>query len=243
MANEINIIDNMGTEVFLSSVSSARNADKIFRDFIVEATRKEHNISFLYKETLRAIIHQFSNLSYINTENEIISIKCMHANPERTIAKLTQETNIILPVISVSQATSEEDATRNRYNPMIIYEKVWDSNSQRAYRVASLAPKPVNITYTINVWSKYKSILDQLVEQVRLMFNPSIAVRTPFSSKTKAYLTNEADNSAYEVGDREERIIRKSFDIQVQTYIPNPRFLVTATGEIRQLKYEVETGK
>ena len=47
MANKVNIIDNMGTEVFLSSVSGARNADKIFRDFIVEATRKEHNISFL----------------------------------------------------------------------------------------------------------------------------------------------------------------------------------------------------
>ena len=55
-------------------------------------------------------------------------------------------------------------------------EKVWDEDQQRALRVISLAPRPVTGSYDINIWSKYKSDSDQLSEQIRLLFNPSMVV-------------------------------------------------------------------
>jgi hypothetical protein len=41
------------------------------------------------------------NLAYIDSELNVVRVKCVHANPERTIAKLKQENNIILPIISI----------------------------------------------------------------------------------------------------------------------------------------------
>ena len=241
MANNNEIIEGLiSDDEFNNTKKDRLSVDRYYRNFIKASTKKGQNISFVYKETLRSIIHFFGNLNYINSSNELVNIKCLHANPERTVAKLHQETNIILPIISVSQLSSDEDKDRNKYSSLLIYDKLWNEEKQRAFRVVSLAPKPVNITYTVNVWSKYKSNLDQIVEQIRLFFNPSINIETSFSPHTKAFLVNEADNSSYDVGDREERVLRKAFDIQVQTYLPNPRFLITATGEIQQMNYEVD---
>jgi hypothetical protein len=213
------------------------------RELIISATRKKNFISSVYRETLKSIIQIFSDYSYLNSEGKSVPIKCIHSNPERTIAKLKQETNIILPIISVSQTTSNSQLERRKYDALIIQEKVWDEKKQRAYRVVSLAPKEVTIIYTINVWSKYKSDLDQITEQIRLEFNPAKRVATPFNQYTKAFLADEADDSTSVVSDREERLLRKVFTVEVETYIPTPKFLMTSTGKIEEWNYEVISAK
>ena len=92
-------------EVTSSSVigsSSGRAAKTIILAQIVASERTQNNISLVYKESLRAMIRIFNELFYINSESRIVNIKCVHANPERTIAKLKQENNIILPIVSIA---------------------------------------------------------------------------------------------------------------------------------------------
>tara|TARA_R110000824_G_scaffold17939_3_gene71840 strand:+ start:2416 stop:3144 length:729 start_codon:yes stop_codon:yes gene_type:complete len=214
--------------------SSSSNSYVWARDAIALRTTKESKIPFFYKESLRYIISKLGSLSYINAEDKVTSIKCIHANPERTVAKLHQENNIILPVISIDQETSDNDDGRRRNSPSLVIEKYWSEEKRRAFRLISLAPRPVNISYGINIWAKYKSNMDQIVEQIRLLFNPHLVITNPYTNVASAFLESEADESTLDAGDREDRVLRKSFAISLEAYVPNPQFLITSTGEIEE---------
>ena len=222
-----------------SGVSTAQAAKKIILDQIIASERVQNKISMVYKETLREMLRIFNEIFYMNSENALVNIKCVHGTPERTIAKLKQETNIILPTLSVTQTISLDDKLRRKTDYTLLHNVWWDEAKQRAYRVVSMAPRPINVQYSLNVWSKYKSDLDQITEQVRLKFYPSMNVVTPFSKFNQAFLAEEIDQSSIDLGDKEDRILRKAFSITLQTYIPTAAYLVTSTGELEKLNTEV----
>ena len=120
-----------------------------------------------------------------------------------------------------------------------MYNSVWDDETQRAERVVSLCDVPIISEYTLSVWSKYVSDLDQIAATLRSQFNPDLILETSYSNNIKAFLKEESDISAVEVGDKEDRLIRKSFTINVESYIQSPRFKVTSTGKIVQVNTEI----
>ena len=228
------------TDVSSSTYTTGRTTTAIVKSTL-EATWEQHkNISGLYRETLKAVKEMFSGVKYINSDEAIIDVRCIHGNPERTIAKLKQDNNIILPVISVVQTSSEEDENRRRPRQIILNSSVWSESRQRAFRVFTLAPKAVNLLFDVNVWSKYKSDLDQISEQMHLKFHPAINVVTSFGKHTKGFLVQETDQSSVDLGDKEDRILRRSYSFKVQTYIPFPKFLMTSTGKVEQFNTEAE---
>jgi hypothetical protein len=168
----------------------------------------------------------------------VLGVKCIHANPERTIGKLKQENNIILPIISINQDSSQNSDNRRRTSINVVSESWWSDEKKRAFRVLSIAPRAVDIEYGINIWAKYKSNLDQLVEQIRLMFNPDLVIENSYTNTALSFIDQEVDNSTLETSDRQERIIRRSFKIKVEAYIPNPKFLITSTGEIEEFNVD-----
>ena len=184
------------------------------------------------------MIASFNDVGYISSEEKFINIKCIHANAERAVAKLKQENNIILPIISIAQTTTDNDDRRRRNESVLINEQYWDSNKQRAFRVLSLAPRPVNINYQVNVWCKYMSDMDQILEQIRLKFNPELQVPTKYSTLAKAFIQSEDELGAVTAIDKDDRVIKKSVNIILRTYIPSPKFLLTSTGKITEFKLE-----
>ena len=227
-----------------SGFTTARSAKTIILNQILASERNQSKISLVYKETLREMIRIFGELFYINEEQEIVPIKCIHGSAERTIAKLKQETNIILPVLSVTQTISTDDKSRRKTDYTLVHNVQWDEIRQRAYRIVSIAPRSINILYAINVWTKYKSDMDQITEQIRLKFSPSLDIGTTYSTFNQAFLLQEQDQSSLDLGDKEDRLLRKTFEVQVQTYIPSGKYLVTSTGQIEKVVTEAEiTGK
>ena len=216
-------------------VSDGRSANAIVRQLVFEATKDGTNISGVYKETLRAIIDLANGYSVIDGEGRVKQVKAIHANPERPIAKLVQEDNLILPIISVNQPTTINNTERARYFPMVVEEALWDDKKQRATRVVSLAPRPIDIEYKITVWTKFKEDIDQITEQIYLTFNPGWELPLPDSNYTKAFLVNESDISEVETADKEDRLLRRQFTLEVQTYVPSPKFLFTSTGKIERI--------
>jgi hypothetical protein len=208
------------------------------RDKIARRTQQKNNIPLFYRESLRFLIGKLNTLKYINSENEVLGVKCIHANPERTIGKLKQENNIILPIISINQDSSQNSDNRRRTSINVVSESWWSDEKKRAFRVLSIAPRAVDIEYGINIWAKYKSNLDQLVEQIRLMFNPDLVIENSYTNTALSFIDQEVDNSTLETSDRQERIIRRSFKIKVEAYIPNPKFLITSTGEIEEFNVD-----
>ena len=82
--------------------------------------------------------------------------------------------------------------------------------------------------------------MDQLVEQIRLIFSPNLNIITKYSNSTAAFIINESNDSVVVVGDREDRVLRRKFEIQVEGYIPYPKYLITSTGEMESLNLDVE---
>lgn len=193
----------------------------------------------IYKDTLRNLINLFGNLNYIDRNNNSVKIKCFHANQERSIAKAHTGNNITLPAITIGENSSEEDSARTRYSPILVHQKYWHKKKNRAIRILSLSPRPIKISYSINIWSKYKEDLDQIRETILLMFNPDLEIKTKLSSITKAFFNSESNIEKAEAVDQEDRILKKSITISVETYLENPRFLYTSTGKIEKLNYQI----
>jgi len=209
------------------------------RKQIYRMTQTESNISFIYKESLRSMIASFNDIGYINSDNKLIGTKCIHANAERAIAKLKQENNTILPVLSISQTVSEDDDKRRRNESVLMHDKYWDEDKQRAIRILSLAPRPVTVRYSLNIWAKYMANMDQILEQVRLKFNPEMQVPTKYSTIAKALIDSEEDLGKIEAADKEDRVLKKTLNITLRTYIPSPKFMLTSTGKIEKFLVEV----
>ncbi len=215
------------------------NITRKVREQLSAAQRDPSTVSEIYKETLRAMLSSFSQFYYINSENEAKKVKCIFANPERPIAKQFQENNIILPIISVSQVSTEEDNKRVRYKTSLVHEKYWDEDNQRAVRIVSIPSKPAKFKYEVNLWCKYRADLDQLLEQIRLAFSPDLLLTTKYSNNTKAFIESETDFGDDQVDDKQDRLIKKSLTIMVDTYIPSPKYLMTSTGKVTMIKTEL----
>jgi hypothetical protein len=208
------------------------------RKEIYKMTQSRTNISHVYKESLRGMIASFNDVGYIDSEEKFQNVKCIHANAERAVAKLKQENNIILPILSISQTVSQNDEFRRRNESVLVNETWWDADKNRAFRMVSLAPRPVNVVYQLNIWTKYMADMDQILEQVRLKFNPEMQVPNPHSTIVKAFIDNENDVGVVTASDKEDRVLQKSLDIILRTYIPSPKFLLTSSGKITEFNIE-----
>lgn len=193
-----------------------------------------------YKDILRNFIGIFNNLYYVDKNNNTINIKCFHANQERAIAKVNTGDNITLPVITISETETSNNDNRRRYGPILNHEKFWDEDRRRSIRILSLAPRAVNITYQINIWAKYKEDLDQIRENILILFNPDMEIPSKTNNMIKAFFVSEGEASELEATDQQDRVLRKNITINVETYIPSPRFLYTSTGKIEEFKYELQ---
>lgn len=193
-----------------------------------------------YKEIVRYLLNQFNDLVYVDHELKHVEVKCRYGNPERTIAKLNGEDNIVLPLLTISQNSTIEANERRKNAAILMQNSYWDEEKQRALRVVSFCDRPVTILYNINIWAKYMEDLDQLAQKIRLYFNPALTLNTKFSKDSQVFLDSETNNYSFALADREDRILRKSFTVSVQTYVRSPRYLITSTGELETLNLDVE---
>lgn len=193
----------------------------------------------VFKDTLRFLIDYFGKTHFVDRNNNVIEVKCFHANQERAVAKMTNGDNITLPVITVSEESTEDSSDRRRYGPLLVHETYWHKIAQRAVRTLSLAPTPVNINYSINIWTKYKEDMDQIREYIFTLFNPDVEVSTKYSNVAKAFIVSETPIDQDEADDTQDRVLKKTISIRVETYIPSPKFLYTSTGKIEKLIYQI----
>ena len=228
--NEYNGIDTSAT---------GRSSNTIWKNYISNTIKNSTLSPFVYKEVLRTLIAAFSNLYYVDGTDKLLKIQAMHSAPERAVAKKFQENNIVLPVITIHQTGAKNDEAKRRYDNVLIQTTNWDEDTQRATRVIGTADVPVTLIFSVNLWAKYMEDLDQISQNIRTKFNPSLNVDTSFTSSLKVFLNDESSESNISVGDREDRLLRKSFSLQTEFYIPSPRFLVTSTGRIEKVVSDV----
>jgi hypothetical protein len=218
---------------------SSRTGQQYLLNLMSQMSKKSVVPINAYKEIVRFLIANFDNLVYLNNDLEKVEVKCRYGNPERTIAMLNEHDNIVVPLITISQNSVVEADTRRRNSTLLIQRTSWNEETQRAERIVSFCDRPVTLQYNLNIWCKYMEDLDQLAQQVRLAFNPSIPLTTEFSKDSQAFLAQEANNYSFALADREDRILQKTFTISVETYIKSPQYKITSTGKIEEVNAEI----
>jgi hypothetical protein len=64
-------------------------------------------------------------------------------------------------------------------------------------------------------------------------------VPTKYSTLAKAFITSEEAVGSMTANDKDDRIIKKTINITLRTYIPSPKFIVTSTGQIEEFNIEI----
>ena len=72
------------------------------------------------------------------------------------------------------------------------------------------------------------------------MFNPELNVYTNFNSLIKGFINNETEIEQAIADDQKDRILKKTIDVSIESYIPNPKFLYSATGKIEKFNFELD---
>jgi hypothetical protein len=194
----------------------------------------------IYKETLRQLLHIFGGIYYLDANGNKINIKCTNGKQEKPVGSDRKNNTLVLPLITITESGGSNSDSRRRYNPVLVVEKAWNKKLNRAQRVLSLAPRPIDLTYEINLWAKYNEDLDIMRYSIFSLFNPDLDIRTDFSDYTKAFIDSESDIGTSEAEDTKDRLLRKSISIKVETYLPSPKFLFTNTGQIENIIHEVD---
>jgi len=192
-------------------------------------------IDNVYKESLRQMIHVFGNLYYIDGNGNRIRVNCSHGNTERIAGRLKSDNNIVLPTITVSEVDAARDQKRERFSSVLMHDVLYDQSEKRAKRILSLAPRALNITYEINVWCKYKADLDMLRGGIFSLFNPELRIPTNHSSEARAFIEKERSIGSVIAADTKDRVLQKTIEVRLETYIQSPKFLFTNTGEINEI--------
>lgn len=212
------------------------------RNKVVELTsaRAQPSEDNLYRESLRALLNIMGNLYYIDGNGNRVKVNCSHGNPERIVSRLHADNTLVLPLMTLSESATANADDRRRNHNIILSDKVWDDKKRRATRVVYVAPRPVTLTYEINIWAKYKSDLDMIRSGIYSLFSPDMNVSTKFSAHNKAFISSERDIGSSVAQDTQDRVIKKSITISLETYIPSPKFEITNTGEVQGLTAIIE---
>ena len=223
-------------------MDNINGSDVTSKDYLLNLLQKMNRKSDAsvnaYKEIVRFLISEFNDTPYLNDQQETTLVKCRYGNPERTVASFKNHDNIVIPLITLSQGSVLEANDRRRVSSIVLQGKHWNDEIQRAERVISLCDRPVTIQYNLNIWAKYMEDMDHLSQEIRLAFNPSIELFTKFSRDSKAFLESETNNYSFSVADKEDRILRKTFVINVETYLRSPKYKITSTGKIEEFNLE-----
>lgn len=196
--------------------------------------------SDFYREYVQFLIRKMGTMTVLDSEGKEQKIESFFANPERAVAKMKEDRNLVLPVVTVSIDDIDDDVDRRRNANVIEMQTYWDKKSQRAIRIVSVAPKAVKVAFLINFWAKYTEDINQMMESLQLMFNPALDIKTKFSNTVKAFISQVSNASITSLGDREDRVLKKAIQISVETYIPNRRYMYTSTGQIEKISAEFD---
>ena len=238
MNNKYTETSSKGWNSFINSSQTPVSSREYILGKVQEYSKNLVINSTVYKEVLRSLLSSIK-ITFVNAQQENIQVKIHHGRQERIVAKKYQENNLILPYSTIFQSSVATDTTKRKASHILTTESYWDDASRRAQRVFSEPDVPVKLEYTLSLWSKYVSDMDQISSKIRSYFNPHIILETPFSKMIPVYIKEETDQSTTEVLDKEDRLIRKNFIFEIETYIQSPKYLITNTGKITHLNTEI----
>lgn len=109
------------------------------------------------------------------TEVERIAVPCVYAGRSRILKSLeNRDKTVKLPIMSISMSGVSRDAQR----AMSLHDGLTYQNSS-TYNYLKNTPVPINITYQMDIYTRYQDDMDQIISNFGVFFNPDIYVVIP----------------------------------------------------------------
>ena len=142
---------------------------------------------------LTQIIRMLSNFSYKDSEGKLVQVPVMYGDMTRQVASIinnNSENKVpSAPRMAVYVTGLEMDTTRladsSYVNKLNIRERAFDEegkeylNTQgKNYTVERLMPTPYTLSVNADIWSTNTDQKLQILEQILMLFNPSLEIQT-----------------------------------------------------------------
>ena len=153
----------------------------------------EHFYDGQIRRYLNQLIRMMSGFKYKTGSGEFVTIPVMYGDISRQAANIIRENseNKIANAPRMGLYVTELELDRNRladssYTSKVnIRERAYDSAGQeylntdgRNYTVERLMPTPYSLTVSVDIWSSSTDQKLQILEQIFMLFNPSLEIQT-----------------------------------------------------------------
>lgn len=157
--------------------------------------------AFFYDGQIRRyllqIVRMFSNFSVKYSDGTLVRVPVIYGNPDRQVAHIlnqnSENTVQSAPRIAVYMSDLELDSSRLADSSYVgkinIRERQWDPDENNGlggytsaqgtgYTVERLMPTPFRLTVKVDIWASSVDQKLQLLEQILMLFNPSLEIQT-----------------------------------------------------------------
>ena len=142
---------------------------------------------------LTQLVRMFSGFQYADSQNQKVTVPVMYGDITRQVGSILRDNseNKIpsAPRMGIYVNGLEMDRTRTSdssyVNKVNIRERAYDETGEeylntegRNYTVERLMPTPYNLTINVDVWTTNTDQKLQVIEQILMLFNPSLEIQT-----------------------------------------------------------------
>jgi hypothetical protein len=204
-------------------------------------------VVYRYTRALRgadeAMLDLFRNTVVLDEEGKSHVVPILWASQEKAVSAILQDNvrkdnslvvdRIRLPIMAIWANQLTLDQTRFTYQKALSLMEWLDPEGVAGFTLQEKFQKdtifgvtrglPININYTLYVWTLYIEDMNQIVEQVMLKFSPVAYIRVRgVWWEVIVTMDGTANNLDVEPGDAKLRVIKYQFNMTAKTYIPQP---------------------
>ena len=153
----------------------------------------QHYYDGQIRKYLNQMLRLLSNFSYQDSSGKLTTVPVMYGDITRQVGSIIRDNseNKIpsAPRIGMYVTALEQDRSRTSDSTLVskvnIRERAYDETTQRyttqqgnSYTVERLMPSPYTLTVNADIWSTNTDQKLQLIEQILMLFNPSLEIQT-----------------------------------------------------------------
>ena len=225
----------------------AETCDPIQTGQIVNDAYGDKGTIYRYSKALRgcdeAMLDMFKEIVAIDEDGKAHPIPIIWATQEKAVAAVMQDNvrkdnslvvdRIKLPMMAISSTDLVFNQGRYIYHKATDYMRSMRPDNKPGFTTSEKHERdtifgvtrglPVDVSYTLYVWTLYVEDMNQIVEQILLKFSPIayIKVRGVYW-EVGVKLDSIANNIDVEPGDQNVRVIKYQFTLTAETFVPQP---------------------
>jgi len=240
------------------------NCDPMMSGQIAQDLAKTPNRDTIYRYSKgirgcdEAMKDLFSNLIVIDERGVSHPVPILWSTQERAVAAVVQEnvrkdTSLVvdrvrLPLMSIYSSNFTFNQSRYTYHKAINYFRGSDGKPGLTIRekydrdtIFGLARGiPIDVGYTLTIWTYFIEDMNQILEQVLLKFSPIAYIRIQgVQWETIVKLDAIANNVDIEPGNTANRVVKFQISMTAESYIPQP---ITREKAVLRTRVEIVDG-